>query len=386
MLTEKDEVTKADEERKVVIRETPTDEEEKTRATNEGQLDNGVMHASMTRRELEDRNGEEYGQRTLHTGTGYRAEETRPVMESSEKSNQELPRELSHNNNNNNNNNNQQNVFLVNHDQSSSDGTVPSEASPNTDEEEKPREPHEQATESHEQGTESHEQDTESHEQGTESHEQDTESHEQVTERVSEAHEQHTVRQAMENHEQLSMDLVKNSFMTECDEMAKSSFQRDANNKEFENVQSCESLEDDDVPSGEITGENVKISSDENVQLAVPYEQQKCTNVETRGHGLHEGDKETPSKRTAEVQENPKELSQPQSNQDSPRQSRVGSETMSKAEDPVEHKVTSGEGENVTLIVINNVIEPEIASEKITEKREVSLEDARRMDEEGIQI
>ena len=69
--------------------------EKKTRAPSEGQLDNGVMHASMTRTELEDRNGEptekenhsdgdkEYGQRPLHTGTGYRAEETHPVMESS---------------------------------------------------------------------------------------------------------------------------------------------------------------------------------------------------------------------------------------------------------------------------------------------------------------
>ena len=173
----------------------------------------------------------------------------------------------------------------------------------------------------------------------------------------------------MENHKQHSMDLVKNLFMTECDEMAKSSFQRDANNKKFENVQSCESLGDDDVASGEITGENVEISSDEKVQIAVSYEQQKFTNVETRGRGLHDGDKETPSKQTADVQENPKELSHHQSNQDSPRQSRVGSGTMSKAEDPVEYKVTSGEGVNVIFTVINNVIEPDITSEKIKEKR-----------------
>ena len=75
-----------------------------------------------------------------------------------------------------------------------------------------------------------------------------------------------------------------------------------------------ESLGDDDVASGEITGENVEISSDEKVQIAVSCEQQKFTNVETRGRGLHDGDKETPSKQTADVQENPKELSQPQSN------------------------------------------------------------------------
>ena len=49
----------------------------------------------------------------------------------------------------------------------------------------------------------------------------------------------------------------------------------------------------------------------------------------------------------------------------------------------MEYKVTFGEGVNVIFTVINNVIEPDITSEKITEKRKVSLEDAKRMDEEG---